>query len=121
MSTSHEYPTNPPEVEILDGPSYEGGIDDGGPHHTYRLSLIYDGRVMETPWSQGLGITDDPSIGGVMSCLISDAAGKFQTHELERVIGRRILVALMDDEDSTYGSDERFLAAWERVMAQVAA
>lgn len=137
--------TTQPTIEILDGPHYVR--DDDGERHEYRLRIDYDGRSMETPWRQGLGITDDPDTASVVGSLISDAMtvenstgfadwaeeiglnpdsiGDRETYQqvreltdrLENLLGRRLMVALMDDEDTTYGSAAKFSAAWQRATS----
>jgi len=97
------------------------------------------------PWRQGVGITDDPEAHDVLGCLLSDAQGieactgfpdwaesyglnpdsirdrdtyclaSEQTDGLAYLLTRPVMVALMDDEDSTYGDAEHFAAAWARV------
>ena len=139
--------TSAPKITIVDGPHYKRG-DDGWEHHAYKLRLTHQGRQMTVPWKQGIGITNDPDIGSVMSALISDASSveystgfadwaeslgfnpdsikdrevyqqaEAQTDKLSELLGRQLMVALMDDEDSTYGDDAHFLAAWTRATGK---
>ena len=116
------------------------------PHHAYTLKLTHDGRTMETPWRQGTGIQHDPETHDVIGSLLMEAQGieastgfadwatnygydtdsikardmydlcREQTDALETLLGRRIMVALMDDEDATYGAAPRFILAWNTAV-----
>jgi hypothetical protein len=61
-------------LEILGGPDYQVD-DEGWENHTYLIRLRCDGRYMDTPWHQGLGITDDPTAESVLENMLSSAQG----------------------------------------------
>ena len=119
---------------------------DGWEHYRYEVKLRFDGRSLTCKtWKQG-GITDDPEPHAVIGSMLQDTAGyenssgyhdwcdeygydsdsisnretyeqvKDQAERLERFLGRSLMVALMEDEDATYGSAERFDAAMRRAQ-----
>ena len=69
-------------IEIIDGPDYRRD-EQGWEHHAYTLRVYYGDRYMDTPWKQGLGITDDPDIESVLESLASDAAGYVNAQDFE--------------------------------------
>lgn len=123
----------------------------GWPHYAYRVRLTHDGRTMEVPWRQGTGITHDPEAHDVIGALLMDASGiesctgfpdwaeqygynpdsiaargrydqaRQQSDALSDFLTRRIMVALMDDENATYGAAPRFALAWAQAFGEVAA
>ena len=133
-------------LEILEGPDWIRD-KDGHECYAYSLGLSFADRSMVTPWQQGIAITDDPTVGSVLACLISDwrtvddctgfaswaqdlglnpdsisdrdmyQQGVRLADDLEDLLGRRLLVALSDDEDATHGDDTHFFAAWARVSS----
>ena len=116
------------------------------PHYAYRVQITHDGRTMETPWRQGTGITHDPEAHDVIGSLLMDAQGiegctgfpdwaenyGYDTDSikargiydlcrehyaaLETLMGRRLMVALMNDDDATYGAATRFADAWNTAL-----
>ena len=120
--------------------------DGAWSHYAYRVRLTHDGRTMETPWRQGTGTTHDPEAHDVIGALLMDAQGieactgfpdwaegygydadsikardlydlcREQTDALSTLLGRRLMVALMDDEDATYGAASRFTDAWNTAV-----
>lgn len=137
-------------LTILNGPVALRDRNGWG-HYAYTVRLRYQGRHMQSPWKQGVGVTSDPEPHDLIGSMLSDTqtienttgyhdwageygydsdlnehrdtyeACKVQAERLERLLGRPLMVALMDDEDATYGSAERFAAAWKRAQAKVAA
>lgn len=139
-----------PTLEILDGPRL---LDehDGREwlYRAYRVRLTHDGRSIEVPWRQGMGINTDPEAHDVIGALLMDAQGieactgfadwaesyglnpdsitdrdtytqaGEQTDALARLLTRRVMVALMDDENATYGAAPRFGMAWVAAFAGV--
>jgi hypothetical protein len=121
------------------------------PHRAYRVRLTHDGRSIEVPWRQGMGINTDPEAHDVIGALLMDAQGigactgfpdwaesyglnpdsitdrntytqaREQTDALARLLTRRVMVALMDDENATYGAAPRFALAWVAAFARVSA
>ena len=137
-----------PALEIVEGPHLRS--DDSGrewPHHAYRVRLTHDGRAIEVPWRQGMGISTDPEAHDVIGALLMDAQGIEsstgfadwaetyglnpdsitdrdtytraceQTDALSDLLTRRVMVALMDDDDATYGAAPRFQRAWVAAFA----
>lgn len=120
-------------------------------HRAYRVRLTYDGRSIEVPWKQGTGITSDPEAHDVLGALIMDAQSieastgfpdwaeqygyspdsiaardlyyrcREQSDALAVLLTRRLMVALMDDENATYGAAPRFALAWDAAVGRVAA
>lgn len=60
-------------IEILKGPN-QTADEEGWEHFAYELRLHYDGRTMDTPWKQGVGITDAPNAQDVAEAMFSDAS-----------------------------------------------
>lgn len=119
-------------------------------HRAYRVRLTYDGRSIEVPWRQGTGITSDPETHDVIGSLLMEAQGIEsstgfpdwceqygydpdesaralydqccqQSDALADLLTRRLMVALMDDENATYGAAPRFALAWDTAVGQVTA
>ena len=116
------------------------------PHYAYTVRLTHDGRTMEKPWRQGTSITHDPEAHDVIGALLMEAQGieactgfpdwaegygynadsikardlydlcREQTDALETLLGRPLMVALMEDEDATYGAAPRFILAWNTAV-----
>ena len=143
-----------PVLDIIEGPEwfdYDETHQRRWEHHAYRLRLTHEGRSVETPWRQGIGITRDPEAHEVIGGLISDAQGiesctgftdwaeqygydpdsirargwydeaRQRYDDLADLLTRRVMVALMDDEDATYGSAEAFARAWSSAFGEVPA
>lgn len=139
-----------PSLEIIEGPHLRD--DHSGRewmHREYRVRLTHDGRTMEVPWRQGMGINTDPEAHDVIGALLMDAQGiesstgftdwaesyglnpdsitdrdtytqaREQTDALSDLLTRRVMVALMDDDDATYGAAPRFQLAWVAAFAGV--
>jgi hypothetical protein len=144
-----------PVLDIIEGPDYYTGSEPGAgwvsPHRAYRLRLTHEGRTMETPWRQGMGIATDPEPHDVIGALVMDAQGiesctgfpdwakqygydpdsirdrgiydecRRQYDAVNELLGRRVVRALMDDENATYGAAPRFALAWTAAFAEVTA
>ena len=90
-------------------------VEDGWEHHAYVLRLSYEGRTMDLPWRQGLGIVDSAldRVDSVLDAMLSDARSLYvfadETEEegFERWAG-----------DYGYDTDSR--AAWNTHRAVVA-
>lgn len=121
------------------------------PHHAYRVRLTHEGRSMETPWRQGMGHTTDPEAHAVIGSLLMTAQGlesctgfadwaeeygynpdsisarsdydecRRQADALSDMLTRRVMVALMENEDATYGGAPEFARAWAAAFRGVTA
>lgn len=66
-------------LEILEGPDYQeepaSGSDRPWPHHAYKLRINRAaGGSMDSPWRQGISITDDPDIESLLDSIASDSS-----------------------------------------------
>lgn len=152
MTDTHTAPALP-VLDIIEGPTLRDRATDGRewPHRAYRVRLTHNGRSMDVPWRQGMGIASDPEAHDVIGCLLMDAQGVEsstgfpdwaeqygydpdsitardlyqqacqQSDALAAMLTRRVMVALMDDENATYGAAPRFALAWSAAFGQVAA
>ncbi len=60
-------------LDIIEGPNYRKD-EDGWAHFAYTLKLSHEGRWIQIPWRQGVGITDEPELAGVLETLYGDAS-----------------------------------------------
>lgn len=57
------------------GQKTEGMGSEAWPHHAYTVTLHMGRKSMSTPYKMGTGHHDEPTVMGVMSSLVLDAAG----------------------------------------------
>jgi hypothetical protein len=96
----------PVRLEVVDSHGIQKG-DDGWEHYSYSVRLSRGDESLNTPWRQGLGITELPNAGDVLASLIMDAAGFTNARDFE-------------DWASEYGYDtdsRKALASWEQIDA----
>lgn len=60
-------------LDIIEGPDHQRD-DHGWEHNAYVLRLTMDGQSIDSPWRQGLGITDDPTAEALLDAMASDSA-----------------------------------------------
>jgi|SRR5215471_1119910 len=61
-------------VAIIDGPTLACD-DDGWAHYAYTVRLSFEGRTLESPWSQGTALLDPPTASDVLQAMLSEAFG----------------------------------------------
>jgi len=143
--------TDYPTLDIIAGPNRSHTEGDKWDHIAYRVRVSYQGRMIESPWLQGTAITHDPEVHDVVGLMLTDTSGiencsgyhdwasgfgynsdvgehrdtyeaaKVQADALSDLLTRPLMIALMDDDDATYGAESRFRLAWDRAVAAVAA
>ncbi len=101
------------------------GIQGPPEAHDVIGSLLMEAAGVENcsgfhDWAQeyGYDYEDDPEAEARYRATFEQV--KQHTDGLSELLTRPLMVALMDDEDSTYGSAERFSAAWTRATAAAA-